>query len=1480
MPQPIDETTVTQQSFFNAPVVEPVEVPTLDVSDPVSSRKAMYEGVLESLQSLPPMESGTHRLELVDVDYSDPDDDSDDGEEEAIDTQSTLGRRLKGTWRLTDIGTGTVLDEKNQVLGVVPKITNNGSVIFNGSRYGFGMQQRINPGSYARVKANGELESLANVARGTGARHRYLMDPETGIISFNVANSKIPISDVLDVLGTTKEEAAAVWGDEIADVNWKKRDTKAVSKLFDKLASRKEKREITDEAGKKAAIQAAFGRMKTDRQVNQRTIGLDTDAVDKTSILAATNKILSLSRGEVKADDRDHAAFQTYYSPEDIFAERLKLDAGQIRRTLLYKAQRAGNLKNLPTRPLDKQFQSGIFDSGIGQLVEAPNPLDLIDRSTRMTVYGDGGIGSADSTPDSTRDVNHTYTGFLDGVRSVESSKVGADTFLASGVRKGKDGQLYMQATDNRTGKPTQLSASQIYGKTLTMSKKPDLGEYYIALKDGAHTYLKKDEIDYFIDDVEGTYNNLSNLVPGKSGMVPHRVGMATRMLAQSVELENREAPLVQNGVAGTAGEESYEQRYADRMGVKRAPDAPGTVLYVTDKAIEYLTQDGKKGKVSLHSDSTFGRKSRMHNFPKVKPGDRFEPGQILATSNYTDDDGVTAVGVNLRIADMTHPEAYEDAYVISSSAAKNKLASVHLYRNRLDGEEAQARDKRSYVSVFGGKFKPEQLDKLNDDGVVRVGQVVKSGDPLVLAMDRNQGVGRVHRKGGQSFKDSSVLHDHDDDGLVVGVFQDKNNNTIVKTRVVSPLKEGDKISMRNGLKGVVVIKPDSEMPQDQEGNAFDAVIPRLGVISRKNPFVKHEVVLGKIARKRGKAYKVPDFAEIDDLREYVQQEMAKHGVEDRETVVDPSTGRKIEGILTGEAFFTKLHHFSESKVQCMATGRYTAEGIPAKGGDEMGKSKRIGLLAQHALLAGGGHEFIRGTGLVRGQANSEFWQAFMRGNDPPTPKVPERYKKFTSLLKVAGINPLRQGTKTILTPMVDSEIDTLAGAREVKNAETLDLYKDQRPIPGGLFDPKIFGEGDRPAKMTLSSPLPNPAYEEPLRRILQLKQQEYRDLISGDHELGTFGTGVQAIEKFLSQYNVQDELKKARKDIASGKRVARDAAVKRLGFLKAMENLEVDPKDLMRRQVLVLPPNMRPISVIGSGKKQVPLVNDLNYLYRELFDADNNYAELKGLAGEAVAGQERLATYDSLKALSGYGDSTDEELRKKNVKGTLKMLMHGGPKASYMQRKLLGNPADASGRGVVIPSSKLGMDEVGLPKTMAWDIFANHIVRELVRGGMPVLNARESVVNKSDQAYKALQKVVENVPVLISRDPALHKYNTIGQMVKLVEGNSIRSNPLINKSANLDHDGDTMSVHVPITKGEIDNVRKRLMPSKMLISPEDFKSPMYAPNQDYTLGVALAALKRNQRRSPKVFVTSKDAERALESGEISWHDPVHIMQE
>lgn len=1717
-----------------------------DPSDPISSRKALYDGVLAAASSIQPTTFGNMSLELSDVRYTDDDKDSDDDEELAIDSKTTLGRRLKGKWVLRNTDTNEVMDEQEQVLGVVPRVTDNGSMIFNGSRYAFGMQHRIRPGAYVRTKKNGELESLVNVERGTGARHRYLMDPDTGLLYFNVENSRIPVSDVLSSLGATKEEVAAVWGDELAETNWKKRDPKAVSKLFDKLATRKEQREIKDPDSKLEAIRAAFDRMRIDPKVSERTLGVATDRVDKNSILAATKKIIDHFNNEVEQDDRDHAAFQTYHGPEDIFAERLKLDAGRIRRQLLMKAVQRGKLV-LPTRPLDKQFQSAVFDSGLASLVEAPNPLDIVDRMTRMTVYGDGGIGSADSTPDSARHVNHTYTGFIDGTRSVEcyaegsevmtfkgwkdwrdvtsedllaclvdnqlewhtplrlirkrfagdlivcrnahaclrvtpnhrmyvathhvesefrielarysygktrrmmcgghipaagsdqkffelpvfsgktrrrndhpvkfhlrdwasflgwylaegnvdfklgkhggvmiacvhiakskekrplewleitqlldrmgirwspdkdlyglsfssveiahyvsqfgasgtkyipdevfswpadaraelfrtitagdgrtrrandslkeaydsgsrrlvegvsrlafslgissgrittridkrkdsylpmhylslhsrvnrvfqskssrsgksewslepydghvycaqvpggllyvrdsmsgcglwsgnSGKVGADTFIAAGARKGPNGEMYTEVLDPKTNERKWIPASDVYGKVLSLDRTESVPGYFIGVKDGKHDYYKPEEIDYVIPDAASSYNVLSNLVPGKAYMVPHRTGMATRMLAQSVELQNREAPLMQNAVSGTDGAESYEDRFGARLGARFAPEQPGTVTSVKPNAIEYLTADGKKGRIPLYSDATLGRKSRMHSFPLVNVGDRFEPGQLLATSNYTDNNGVAAVGTNLRVADMTHPEAYEDAYVVSESAAKNKLSSVHLYRNRLENSDAIRKGVGPFISVFGGKYKPKQIEKLSKDGVVKVGQVLEKGDPMILAMEVRQGVGRVHKKGGQSFADNSLTYDHDDPGEVVGVFQDKDGNTVVKTRVISPLKEGDKISMRNGLKGVVVIKPDAEMPQDKDGRPFEAIVPRLGVIARKNPIMKHELVLGKLARMRGQAYKIPDFGEIDDLRDFVRGELGRYGVEEKEEVVDPITNTKIPGILTGEAYFLKLHHMSEGKVQGRSTGRYTMDGLPAKGGDDGGKSKRIGLLAQHALLAGGGHEFLRGTGLIRGQQNTDFMRAFLSGDQPPPPQVPERYQKFMDLLKVAGVNPLRRGTTTTLTPMVDREIEKITGGRLIKNGETLDLYRDQKPIPGGLFDPQIFGDGTKSAAMKLSVPLPNPAYAEPMRRLMGLKKAEFRDLIAGKHELPGFGTGSLGIVKFLNAFNLDREINQARADIASGKKTKKDEAVRKLGFLKAMKEQNVDLRDMMRTQVLVLPPNLRPISVMQQGKKQVPIVNDLNYLYKELFDADDNYKSIAKEIGDDNAGDERLALYDTMAALSGWSDPVDRELKQKGVKGALRTLIPGGPKASYLQKKLIGNPADASGRAVIRPLSTLGMDEVGLPRAMAWDMFGNHVVRDLVRRGMPVTRAREELTNKTGAAAEALERVVGRTPVLVTRDPALHQFNTIAQWPKLVDGSSINVNPLVIKPMGGDFDGD-----------------------------------------------------------------------------------------
>jgi hypothetical protein len=258
------------------------------------------------------------------------------------------------------------------------------------------------------------------------------------------------------------------------------------------------------------------------------------------------------------------------------------------------------------------------------------------------------------------------------------------------------------------------------------------------------------------------------------------------------------------------------------------------------------------------------------------------------------------------------------------------------------------------------------------------------------------------------------------------------------------------------------------------------------------------EAALGKVAAKTGKPFKIKDFDNDNDLIEFATKELAKHGMTDKEDVTDPETGRKIRGILTGQRFFMKLHHTAESKGQGRATGGYTAEGTPAKGGSE--GAKRVGMLDLGALLSHGAGKVIRDAKMVRGQANPEYWTQFMSGYDPPLPKVPHVYEKFVQQLRAAGVNTVRTGTKTHIMALTDKDIDELAGDREIQNTETVDWKGNLKPIKGGLFDETLTGghNGNRWSKVTLHEPMPNPVMEEPIRRTLGLTEKQFRAVLAG----------------------------------------------------------------------------------------------------------------------------------------------------------------------------------------------------------------------------------------------------------------------------------------------------------------------------------------------------------------------------------------------
>lgn len=681
--------------------------------------------------------------------------------------------------------------------------------------------------------------------------------------------------------------------------------------------------------------------------------------------------------------------------------------------------------------------------------------------------------------------------------------------------------------------------------------------------------------------------------------------------------------------------------------------------------------------------------------------------------------------------------------------------------------------------------------------------------------------------------------------------------------------------SGRYGDKGLIsAIIPDDEMPRDAAGRPYEALINPLGIISRVNPAQIVETALGKIAEKTGKPYKLKDFDQIDDAVEFAMAELRKHGLTDLEDVEDAATGRKIRNVLTGNRFFMKLKQTADDYGQGRGLGGYTADETPAKGGKE--GSKKIGMLELNSILSHGGVEVLRDAKLVRGQANPDWWRQFMSGHKPPTPRVPRVYEKFVHDLKAAGINVVREGARTHIMALTDRDIDTLAGARELRNVETVDWRQGLKPIAGGLFDEALTGghNGNRWAKITLHEPLPNPVMEEPIRWVLGLTKQQLEDVIAGKRELRGM-TGPRAIQQALATMNLDREIAQAAAEFHGAKKSKRDAAARRWGYLKDAKRVGIHPRDWVLSAVPVLPPAFRPISVIG-GSNGMPLVADPNYLYKEVFEANQLLKQMSEQLGEDV-GDERLALYNAFRGVTGLGDPIHPKNRERKVKGILRHVFSSSPKLGTVQQRLLGTTTDVVGRAVISPNPDLDMDQVGLPEDRAWDVYRPFIVRHLVRRGVPRLQAARAVEERSSLAREALLAEMEARPVVINRAPTLHRYGVMAFWPTITKHNVLQVSPLIVKGFAADFDGDSMQYHVPVSDEAAKEAAEKMLPSQNLLNVADFKV-LHQPANEYTGGLYEASARVDTKNKPRVFATVADAIRAYKRGEIDVDRRVEIL--
>lgn len=252
-------------------------------------------------------------------------------------------------------------------------------------------------------------------------------------------------------------------------------------------------------------------------------------------------------------------------------------------------------------------------------------------------------------------------------------------------------------------------------------------------LKDYSIQEVPDEEVEYEMVSPSRLVGTHANAVPLYNNAQSPRLFYAARFLNQAMPLTTREEPLVQALDVEDADGRSFEQLYGERMGAKKAP-ADGEVLSVDGDEIRLRDAEGNEHAVGLYHNFQFNRKSQLSNKALVKPGDKVTKGQLLAASNFTDDNGTMALGRNAYTALVPYKGySMDDAIVLSQSFA-DKLASEHVYEHSLGKDDDTRFGKDHYRALFPDRFTKAQLENLDDNGVVKPGTVLQKGDPIILA--------------------------------------------------------------------------------------------------------------------------------------------------------------------------------------------------------------------------------------------------------------------------------------------------------------------------------------------------------------------------------------------------------------------------------------------------------------------------------------------------------------------------------------------------------------------------------------------------------------------------------------------------------------------------------------------------------------------------------------------------------------------------
>ncbi len=395
------------------------------------------------------------------------------------------------------------------------------------------------------------------------------------------------------------------------------------------------------------------------------------------------------------------------------------------------------------------------------------------------------------------------------------------------------------------------------------------------------------------------------------------------------------------------------------------------------------------------------------------------------------------------------------------------------------------------------------------------------------------------------------------------------------------------------------------------------------------------------------------------------------------------------------------------------------------------------------------------------------------------------------------------------------------------------------------------------------------------------IAETDYRNLPEEYDELIRVDMGGTAIKALLDEIDLGKLIEQLSEEAVAAKGQREKKILKRLKVLEGMQSAGIEPSSLTLTVLPVIPPDLRPMVQLTGGRFAT---SDLNDLYRRVINRNNRLKKLIDLNAPEVIRRNEMrmlqeavdALIDNSAARGGRAvNATGGRRRLKSISDMLK------GKQGRFRQNLLGKRVDYSGRSVIVVGPKLKINECGLPKQMALELFKPFVISWLLREehAHNIRSATRLIEAGETAVWDALDEVVKGKYVLLNRAPSLHRLSIQAFQPVLVEGKAIQLHPLVASGFNADYDGDQMAVHLPLSDDAQREARELMSATNNLLKPAD-GAPVLSIGQDIVLGNYYLTYDKPgaQTTEVKAYSSVYEAEMAYDNGKLKLQSPIRIF--